>query len=294
MKAFIKKILNKDQRTALVKGYHGFIHGFSRVDAWIVRKIYPRRILINVKSNLNVTDKLDYPRHDIFLHVESDIEHTIRLHSCKKEPETIKWIEETIKPGDVLFDVGANVGAYSLVAAKFFKGAVKVFAFEPSFLNFVQLNKNIAVNDCAKEITPLQIALSNQKGLIEFQFSSLLTGAALHSLKNVSDLKNSSYQQKVVAYRLDDLIKEFHLPVPNFMKLDVDGGEETILQGAPETLKNKNLRGLLVEVDEGEPTAESIKHLLEQNGFTLVSKHKYSAADDTGAFAKAYNYIFSR
>ena len=61
--------------------------------------------------------KMDYKTEDIFIHVDSLREYASRINSAKGEPGTINWIEKNIKQGEVLFDIGANVGAYSLIAA---------------------------------------------------------------------------------------------------------------------------------------------------------------------------------
>ena len=68
----------------------------------------------------------DYDRQAIKMGVSSWIEYSIRLHSCKKEPETIAWIEGELSEASVLYDVGANVGAYTLVAAAYGGRAVRV------------------------------------------------------------------------------------------------------------------------------------------------------------------------
>lgn len=59
---------------------------------------------------------LDYSKYKIYLNCESHAEKTIRIHSCKREPDTVKWIEN-LPPKSVLFDIGANTGSYSLIAA---------------------------------------------------------------------------------------------------------------------------------------------------------------------------------
>ena len=65
-----------------------------------------------------------------------------------EEPFTADWIERSIKPGDVLYDVGANVGPYSLIAAKATSNGARIFAFEPSAPSFHGLSRNILINDC--------------------------------------------------------------------------------------------------------------------------------------------------
>jgi hypothetical protein len=124
-------------------------------------KLFPDSSQVTLKSGINVVRKMDYRQRDIFLAMDSDFEYRVRLHSCEKEPETVDWIETFMKEGDVLYDVGANIGAYSLVASKFFYGKVKVYAFEPAFPNFAQLCKNLALNGCQGAVVPLQVALSD-------------------------------------------------------------------------------------------------------------------------------------
>lgn len=145
-------------------------------------KALPDRDLLNIKEHLDIVKKMDYKRIDIFLNVDSHIEYNTRMYSCEKEPETINWIETFFKGGEILFDIGANVGVYSLVASKFYNGGILVYAFEPAFPNFVQLCKNILLNDCQESIIPLQIALSDKTAINIFNYNNVTPGGALHTL----------------------------------------------------------------------------------------------------------------
>ena len=98
---------------------------------------------------------MDYEGAEILLR-RSAPKIELRLRSVAKEPWTVKWIE-TFLPGDVFYDVGANVGAYSLLAAKANDGAVPVVAFEPSAPTYHDLCVNIALNGCDEIVTPLPI-----------------------------------------------------------------------------------------------------------------------------------------
>jgi FkbM family methyltransferase len=243
-----------------------------------------------LKSAINVVEKMDYERYDIFLNIDSETEYKLRLHSCKKEPDTIHWIENFLQEGDVFYDVGANVGAYSLVASKFFQGKVKVYAFEPAFMNFSQLCKNIYINRCQDNIFPLQIALSDRTTIDSFNYSSLTIGGAQNSLGEPIDEKgktfNPVFKQYTISYKIDDLIKNFEVPVPNHLKIDVDGIELLVLKGATETLTNSSVRSIIVELAEGE-RANEVTELLLANGFKLHSKHPRMTPG-------LFNYIFQR
>jgi FkbM family methyltransferase len=233
--------------------------------------------LLEIKSAIDIRRKMDYEPHDIYLHIDSPIEADVRLHSCAKEPDTVEWIETFMKPGDTFYDIGANVGAYSLVAAKFFQGAVKVFAFEPAFLNFTQLSRNIFLNQCQDVITPMAIALSDQTAIDSFNYHDLVPGGSLHTLGEAIDYKGDRFEpvfkQPVLGYRTDDLIAQFNLPVPTHIKIDVDGIEMSVLKGADKTLSNQGLRSIVVELEEGEPEAQ-ISDFLSGKGFQLQATYR--------------------
>src|SRR5687768_12995904 len=86
--------------------------------------------------------QLDYPNRKILMEIETQVEQAFRVHSCSKEPWTIDLIER-MEPGDVLYDVGANVGPYTLVAAAL---GHRVVAIEPGYQNYARLCHNLAMN----------------------------------------------------------------------------------------------------------------------------------------------------
>jgi FkbM family methyltransferase len=263
-----------------------------------VIKRFPDKVLLRIRSGTRIVRKMDYQQHNIFLNIESEVENAIRLHSCEKEPETVEWIQTCFKEGDIFYDIGANVGAYSLVASKYFGGKIKVYAFEPGFATFPQLCKNIFLNDCQGSITPLQIALSDKTTIDVFNYNNLTPGGALHALGEPVDHKGDVFQpvfqQPVLSYRIDDLIEQFHIPVPDHIKIDVDGIELKILKGAEETLLNPSVNSLLLELEEGDEEANKIIEFLAYKGLKFHSKHRYVYGGDTGEFSRAYNYIFRR
>lgn len=243
-------------------------------------KLFPASSRVTVKSGINVVRKMDYSKRQILLSVDSDFEYRVRLHSCKKEPETVEWIETFFKAGDVLYDVGANVGAYSLLASKFFDGKVKVYAFEPAFQNFAQLCKNVALNGCQDDIVLLQIALSHETSMQVFNYRSLTSGTAVHALGDPVDVSGGIFTpvhtQATLAFRLDDLIRQFHFSVPNHIKIDVDGTEFSVLQGMEETLSNAALRSMLLELNNGIGQDRMILDYLSRKGFEIHSKHGFN------------------
>lgn len=80
--------------------------------------------------------------------------------------------------------------------------------------------------------------------------------------------------QTVLSYRLDDFVRQFQLPMPTHMKIDVDGSELLILQGAASVLARPQLRSILLEVDDTHKDASEILSLLERHGFAIHSRRK--------------------
>lgn len=217
---------------------------------------------------------LDYGRKQILLSVDSPIG-LDRLNACRKEPETVAWIETNIKPGDVLYDIGANVGAYSFVADAITEGNSVIYAIEPSFSTFDTLSKNVQLNNCQGRVIPLHIALSNKTGLANFNYSSVESGGAFHSVARERVGKKGQdpeFVQPILSFRLDDLVDQFHLRLPNHIKLDVDGDEFLVLEGAPNILSSSRLKTLMIESDVNNNSYERIVNLLEEYNFKLISQ----------------------
>jgi len=238
----------------------------------------------NVASELvdrfTPTGQLDYAPHRIELVLGS---HRIvgRLSSVEKEPFTVDWIE-SIEPGDVLYDIGANVGPYSLIAAKATGNRARVFAFEPSPSTFRDLFRNVILNDCAESITPLPLALWSENRVLSFKFHLFRSGAAKHRLATDLDAGHPRVA-RVVGVRLDDLVERFGLPVPTHAKIDVDGGELEVLRGAMRTLKRPEWRSILIELELGGETEQNraAKALLADAGFRFGHRHsRYPVPND--------------
>jgi FkbM family methyltransferase len=255
-------------------------------------KLVPVGIRLRIK-NLEIVKKLDYPSHKIFLNISSKFESQVRANSCQKEPGTIEWIQQLLKKGDVLFDVGANVGAYSLVASKFQQGSGKVYSFEPSFLNFPQLCRNIALNNCSKSVIPLQVALSNETRLDDFFYNNLTPGGATHNLGSPVDQMGESFQsvfqQSVMSFSLDDLIRIFKIPEPNHIKIDVDGIEYAVLQGAEKILNGSSINSIILELNEVKGEENEIERLLKDNNFYVHTKNELFRVNPS---TRICNYVF--
>jgi len=172
----------------------------------------------------------------------------------EEEPETLAWIDG-IGPGEVLYDVGAATGLFSMYAA--LKPGVQVYAFEPKATSFGVLVEHLALNGMGDRVFPLSVALSDRTKATRLTLSSMAAGSGGNSVDGAADqfgLTQSVFNQGALAYRLDDLISTFELPSPTHLKLDVDGIEGVILRGAPLTLRG--VKSVVVEV-EGQNALEA-------------------------------------
>jgi len=226
----------------------------------------PADALISVHAALQ-PQKLDYELADIFLKVTTKSEH-FRLRGCAKEPFTVDWIHRHVGAGEVLYDIGANIGVYSLVAAKKPSGAARVFSFEASYASIAALCTNIVLNGVTAHVTPMPVALSNRTDMNVFSLRDIEPGAARHALGYDDPLDGPAvFQQPVMMFRLDDLVERFAVPLPNHIKLDVDGGELEVLEGASRTLASPTLRSVLIEVSSS--LSGAVTDVLDRHGLRL-------------------------
>lgn len=213
----------------------------------------------------DVTAPLDYAPARLRIVIDSRQEMSMRANSCAKEPETIAWLERHIKPGDVFYDVGACIGAYSLVAAHL---GSAVYAFEPSAHNYRQLVRNVCLNDM-RQIRALPLGIGAKSAIRYMNLSSGETGAASHG---VSDFASGPLAQAFLEKSLDDLIERTYIRPPTLMKIDVDGGEEAVLIGAAATLRHPGLRS--VQIEASDESQEAVREHMERAGFFEADRHQ--------------------
>lgn len=215
-------------------------------------------------------------------------------HFYTKEPETIRWIDEQ-PAGAVFWDVGANVGTYSLYAA--LRGA-QVIAFEPAAANYYLLNHNIALNRMEQRVSAYCLALTDRPSLDELYLSSVEIGEALHGFGRPTDWRGQRFtprtRQAAVGQSIDGLLAAFALPFPHYLKIDVDGIEDQIVSGAARTLRDRRLRSVLIELNtERVACRDGVVAALAAAGLALREARR-APMFDTSVYAPVYNHIFVR
>ena len=184
------------------------------------------------------------------------------------EPVETKLFNDIIKNGEVLVDVGANIGYFTLLMAKLSGPSGKIFSFEPEDKNFEILEKNVKINNY-QNIVLEKKGVSDHNGVNKFFLSSKNTG--MHSLQKIRD---DSKEVKIDVIKLDDYFSALDLVKKiSLIKIDVEGAEFQVLNGMQTILKNENLKLLIEFIPEhlkkhGTNPSDVLK-ILEDNDFKI-------------------------
>jgi len=229
-----------------------------------------------------------------------------------KEPTTIPWLE-SMQPGEVLVDIGANVGVYSIYAAKIV--GARVYSFEPEALNYAELNKNIYVNDLHGQVTAYCMAMSNENRVDRLLLGGFAEGLSHHDFGEntwaqdkdfgaIQTSKDARLEQGCVSYSLDPLVESGAIPTPRHIKIDVDGLEAKVVDGCWRTLTGPDLESVLIEIDHRIPSCVAIIERMEQAGWrfsmdqlrtnrkVIFTKEQIERMRKNGE--GGFNYIFYR
>lgn len=212
-----------------------------------------------------------------------------------KEPETLEWIN-SIPRGAVLWDIGANVGLYSVYAAK--KCNCQVWAFEPSVFNLELLARNIYLNGLTDHVCIIPLALSDRLGASQMHMTSTDWGGALSTFGQTFGWDGKVIRQifefKTLGLSMEDAVQKLSIPQPEYIKMDVDGIEHLILNGGHVVLQN--IKGILIEVNDAfHEQATQCQLLLTKAGLVLKEKRQSEMISvSTEGFQDAYNQIWVR
>jgi len=212
-----------------------------------------------------------------------------------KEPWTIEWLNE-LTPQDLLLDIGANVGMYTVWAAAIRR--CHVIAIEPESSNYSILNKNILQNNLDKLVQAYSIGLSNVNEFCMLNMQDLRMGGSNHAAGEALNFNlkpmSTKFQQGCVVFTLDDLIEKKYMPVPSRIKIDVDGFEHKVIAGANKTLQNSNVKSLLIETNTKLDEHKKMVQDLEDLGFKFSSEQVSRAIRKSGTFEGLAEYVFRR
>lgn len=224
------------------------------------------------------------------------------------EPATTRVFKKILKQGDIVVDIGANVGYFTLMASQLVGWRGKVYAFEPDPTNMKLLNENARLNNL-DNIQSYMMALDNHTGTDVLHTCS--REPARHSLVKT---KEHDGKELTLVAKLDDILS-FELPKVRLLKTDTEGNELAVLQGARQTILNSKDIILIVEINFEAlkvckiEVAELIDYIADDLGMTwfylvddykdnielLYHKIKYAnLPEPRGKAVLGYNLLCSR
>ena len=247
---------------------------------------YKKINILNTKTSFFIPNRLVEWRVDTFF---------------TKEPETLEWIDGFEKKDNLIFwDIGANIGLYSIYNVIKNKNSVSI-SFEPSSSNLRVLTRNVSINKLENNIKVFPLPLTNKDN--QFQImneSDFIEGGSLNTFGEKFNFEGKIFENKmnyqILGTSINYLIENNTLEIPDYIKIDVDGIEHFILEGASKYLENKKIKSLSIEINEN--FKEQYKHVMEimkkSNFKILHKKHNKDLISAESKYSKIFNYIFIR
>jgi len=218
-------------------------------------------------------DKWRLLEYDIKMYVDPTDPHLLAMIEGKDPEQKVKEIfHENICPGDVVIDVGANIGDYTLLACKKVGTSGKVLSFEPLSETFLTLERNLQLNQITNCVY-FQKAIGEKLCMANL-YKNNLSGMMGHldpSLNGKSLIKND--ETEVVT--IDDVLISEHIDTVNMIKIDVEGFEYEVILGCLQSFKENKIKKIMCEVhykylESKGKSAETIYDLLREHNFTIT------------------------
>ena len=202
--------------------------------------------------------------------------------------DNIKEYIDSLPKNSIFYDLGANLGWFSLYAANL---ELKVYAFEVDKNNFFGLQENIKANpNISNNIFPFNQGIADKNKTVNLRFSDNSIGGH-HKTIEITNFSGPSKiiennKIEIIVDSLDNIIQKHNLPYPDYLKVDIDGSEYAFLLGANETLKRA--KSMVIEFWIDSEYYDKSINILESFGFKL--KNTYPIQDEENL----YNFVFEK
>lgn len=267
------------------------IPGVRWLSRFVFRAIWGTQHIMEIQGSKMIID-LD--------HRNPALQQTFQAYAMRQihEETTTALFKKFIKPGDVVLDLGANIGYFSLLSARLTGPTGKVFSFEPEPNNFRYLTENLKLNGYA-HAHPFNIAASNESGTISLFVCEYDSGH--HTIKNekgISSYKEGGASKEIAieAVKLDQFLKDKTDRV-DFIKMDVEGAEALALEGMKELLKKNGDVTVIMEFFPyfisamGSSPERMVSMILDELGFNMfIIGHDYSMEHSDKNFVQVKSY----
>lgn len=200
----------------------------------------------------------------------------------EKEKGTIAWIDRELRPDDVFYDVGANIGTFTIFAGHRLGEKGRAYSFEPHIPNANSLIENIFLNKLEKKVRLVTLALTDHESYDNFNYHSMYAAAS------TSQYGGNSYEGVEFApvfveikhgCSLDLLCTKGIIQPPNMVKIDVDGLDFEVLEGM-RILMASSEGPRSIQIELGSDSKPKIMKLCEELGYVLKEKHWSQAGLD--------------
>jgi FkbM family methyltransferase len=216
------------------------------------------------------------------------IRKTFQSYAISREWEsaTTKLFKKLVKEGDTIIDLGANIGYFTLLAARLVGEKGRVYSFEPEPKNFKYLKKNIELNGY-KNVFPQNKAVSDKNGKIKLYICHYDSGHhTINQHKGIDsckpDFKDKEEFVEIETVRLDDFLEGREQKV-DVMKIDIEGAEMLALSGMDKTIKQNKTLKIFVEFfplllkEMGVVPEDFLRKILDEYRFSVfVIGHDYA------------------
>lgn len=236
-----------------------------------------------MKEQLTYT-RFTYENHQLIFNTPNDMCLWRVKTLLTKEPETIKWLKN-LTESDVLWDVGANIGLYTIFAAKV--TGCEVYAFEPESQNYVVLNRSIGASKVSNA-SAYCIAVGDHNSAGTLSLSSFESGQSGHSIGS----QKTTFKQGTLVHTLDSLVK-LGIPTPTHLKVDVDGFDPEVILGGPKTMST--IKSVLIELNTANKRHTSVIEMMADYGLFYDPLQVEKTAREKGTpFEHFREFIFTR
>jgi FkbM family methyltransferase len=215
------------------------VPGMLALSNAVLRTIWPGERVIDVQGNRML---IDWSVRDQGLRNTFQAYALNRIH----EETTTALFRKFIKPGDTVVDMGANIGYFTMLAARAVGPTGRVISFEPEPTNFRFLSRNIELNGF-KNVTAFQKAVSETNGTTELFICNYDSGH--HTINQVGGVealaRGRAYEGisvKIDTVRVDDVLKELDVGKVDVVKIDVEGAEALAFKGMPNLLRQDGVK----------------------------------------------------
>lgn len=212
---------------------------------------------------------------------------TGNIYTGLHEFNDMAFLLHLLLPDDVFFDIGANVGAYTLLAAGVCKA--KTVALEPVPATFNILDKNVSLNELHDKVTLLNCGAGATAGTITFSVHEDTTNHV------VANGETTDVKETLPIISIDSLLSDHH---PCLIKIDVEGYETEVLKGMHETLESASLKAIIIELNGSGGRygfdERMIHELLLSKGFLSFSYDAFTRSLTKLATYGSYNTIYCR